>query len=228
MAQAPIKFYYDLLSQPSRALFIFMKLSKIPFEEYPIALRKGIHLTDEFRDNVNRFKKVPAIVDNGFQLSESVAIFRYLARRHSNQIDDQWYPKNDKVRARIDEYLEWQHVNIRQTCAQYFILKYLKPRTIGTSPDDYNIVASAEKQMGQTLDIFENLWLKPGRFLSGTNKLSFADILAACELEQPSKFSSIKLKTNNKSAVDSNYFVGFKQELPATMLGWDVQILKNG
>ena len=38
---APVKFYYDLMSQPSRALYIFMKLAKIPFEENPIALRKG-------------------------------------------------------------------------------------------------------------------------------------------------------------------------------------------
>lgn len=146
-------------------------------------------MTDEYRDNVNRFQKVPAIVDNGFQLSESVAIFRYLASQ--NDINDHWYPKDPKIRGRIDEYLEWQHMHTRQTCAQYFILKYLKPKTIGPSADDVQIVASAEKQMSQTFDLIENLWLKPGRFLSGTNKLSFADVLAACELEQPSKFMLI-------------------------------------
>lgn len=148
----------------------------------------GVHLTDEFRDNVNRFKKVPAIVDNGFQLSESVAIFRYLASR--NQIDDHWYPKNDQVRARIDEYLEWQHYHTRQTCAQYFMLRYMKPRTVGPSPGDAQIVASAETQMNQALDKIENLWLRPGCFISGTNQLSFADVLAACEIEQPSNFHS--------------------------------------
>lgn len=66
---------------------------------------------------------MPAIVDNGFQLSENVAIFRYLVSQ--NKVDDQWYPKNNQVRARIDEYLEWQHYNTRQTCAQYLILKYI-------------------------------------------------------------------------------------------------------
>lgn len=145
---------------------------------------KGVHLTDEYRDNVNRFKKVPAIVDNGFQLSESVAIFRYLVAR--NKVDDQWYPKNDQARARVDEYLEWQHYHTRQTCAQYFMLKFMKPLTLGPSAGDAQVVASAETQMNQTLDMFENLWLRPGRFISGTNQLSFADILAACEIEQPS------------------------------------------
>lgn len=146
----------------------------------------GVHLTDEYRDNVNRFKKVPAIVDNGFQLSESVAIFRYLANR--NKIDDQWYPKNDQVRGRIDEYLEWQHYYTRETCTQYFILKYMKPRTVGPSPGDAQIIASAEAQMNQTLDMIENLWLKRGgKFIADTNQVSFADVLAACEIEQPSE-----------------------------------------
>lgn len=159
---------------------------------------EGVHLTDEFRDNVNRFKKVPAIVDRGFQLSESVAIFRYIVNR--NKIDDQWYPENLQIRARIDEYLEWQHYNTRQTCAQYFMLKYMKPRTIGPSAGDAQIIASAETQMVQSLDMIENLWLRPGCFISGTNQLSFADILAACEIEQPSKsctaYSSIKKNSN--------------------------------
>jgi len=35
-----IKYYYDFLSQPSRALWIGMKMSKTPFEDCPVALRK--------------------------------------------------------------------------------------------------------------------------------------------------------------------------------------------
>lgn len=132
---------------------------------------------------------MPAIVDNGFQLSESVAIFRYLAKR--NKISDPWYPKDHQVRARIDEYLEWQHTNTRQTCTQFFILSYLKVRTIGSSPDDAQIIASARKQMSKTLDLLETLWLKPGHYISGTDQISFADVLAACELEQTSNLYEI-------------------------------------
>ena len=36
-----MKYYYDLMSQPCRALFIFLKKTKIPYESCPIALRKG-------------------------------------------------------------------------------------------------------------------------------------------------------------------------------------------
>lgn len=38
-----LKLYYDLLSQPSRALYIFFKKAKIPFEAVPIELRKRVY-----------------------------------------------------------------------------------------------------------------------------------------------------------------------------------------
>lgn len=148
----------------------------------------GIHLTDEYKENVNRFKKVPAIVTaNNFKLSESIAIFRYLAA--SNPIADNWYPKDLEERARIDEYFAWQHLNTRMTCMYFFILKYLKPRTTGKEIGDDEIVRSSQKQMEDVLNKIENLWLddKPNTFIGGLNELSFADLLAACELEQPSK-----------------------------------------
>lgn len=68
----------------------------------------GQHLTDEYQ-NINRFKKIPCIVDGDFKLAESIAIYRYLASVY--KVDDQWYPKDAKKRARVDEYLEWQHVS---------------------------------------------------------------------------------------------------------------------
>lgn len=71
-----MKFYYDLMSQPSRALYIFFKLNKVPVTYVSVALRKAEHLSDEFK-NINRFQKVPCIVDDdGWKLSETVAIFR--------------------------------------------------------------------------------------------------------------------------------------------------------
>lgn len=38
---APFKFFYDLLSPPSRALYIFFKFNKIEHEAISVALRKG-------------------------------------------------------------------------------------------------------------------------------------------------------------------------------------------
>lgn len=143
-------------------------------------------MTDEFSVNVNRFKKLPAIVDNGFQLSESIAILRYLANR--NKIADHWYPQDDQKRARIDEYLEWYHLNTRLFCAKYVLVKFIKPFITGSNPNERQVIL-AEKHLNQNLDLFEDIWLKSGFFLSGCNEISFADLLAACEIEQLSEFS---------------------------------------
>lgn len=115
-----MEFYYDLLSQPSRALYIFFKITGIPHKGIPVELRNGEHLTDEFK-SINRFQKVPCIHDteNDFKLSESVAIFRYLMDKNP-KVADRWYPRNAKIRALIDEYLEWQHNNTRLFAATYF------------------------------------------------------------------------------------------------------------
>lgn len=45
-----------------------------------------------------------------------------------------------------------------------------------------------QKRMDDALDLMEDVWLKNGQYLTG-NKITVADILAACEIEQPSKYN---------------------------------------
>ena len=37
-----LKLYVDLMSQPSRALYLFLKLTKIPCETHLVKLREGM------------------------------------------------------------------------------------------------------------------------------------------------------------------------------------------
>lgn len=48
-------------------------------------------------------------------------------------------------------------------------------------------VAQFEGRMVECLDQIENIWLKDKPFLTG-NTISIADIIGACEIEQPSKY----------------------------------------
>uniref|UniRef100_U5ESX6 glutathione transferase n=1 Tax=Corethrella appendiculata TaxID=1370023 RepID=U5ESX6_9DIPT len=174
-----LKYYYDIMSQPSRALLIFLNVAKIPYENCPVALRKGEQFDDEYK-SINRFQKVPCIIHNDFKLSESVAIFRYLMREY--KIPDHWYPKDSKVRAKVDEYLEWQHINTRLACARYFQAIWLKPKMGQTVSE--NEVNESKFYMEYVLDLFENIWLQDGnKFITG-NEITVADLLAACEIEQ--------------------------------------------
>ncbi|KAF2901870.1 hypothetical protein ILUMI_04311 [Ignelater luminosus] len=176
-----LKLYYDELSQPSRALLIILKISKIPFETCPVKLREGEHLSEEYKNEVSRFQKVPVIKDGDFTLTESIAILRYLSRE--KQISDQWYPKNSKAQARVDEYLEWQHNNVRLLCSLYLRVKWIEPRFFGKEASPKKI-APYESRMANCLDLFEELWLSKTPYIAG-DQISAADIWAACEIEQP-------------------------------------------
>lgn len=135
----------------------------------------------EFK-KVNRFQKVPCIDDQGFKLSESVAILRYLARE--KLVPEHWYPKESKSQARIDEYLEWQHLNMRLAGSSLFRTKWI-PLVTGDKPDQ-NRVEEAVNSVNEALDQIEQNWLQPSKYLVA-NKITIADLLAITEVEQTGK-----------------------------------------
>ncbi|XP_062137777.1 glutathione S-transferase theta-1 isoform X1 [Drosophila sulfurigaster albostrigata] len=175
-----LRFYYDLMSQPSRALFIIFRLSGMQYEDCVVQLRNGEHLTDEFKHNINRFQRVPCINDNGYKLAESVAILRYLSAK--GKIPEHLYPKYFVDQGRVDEFLEWQHNTIRVTCALYFRTVWLDPLLTGRAPTEAKI-ETLRILMERNLDIIEEVWLAKSEFLTGSS-LTVADIFAACEIEQ--------------------------------------------
>lgn len=172
------------MSQPSRALHIFLRINNIPADFVNVDLQNAEHLTDEYKA-VNKFQKVPCIVEDGWHLSESVAIFRYLMETNPS-IPAHWYPKDPRARARVDEYLEWQHNNTRLGCAIFFqITKNIGPFAMQTPDGDKPALPIFELLTEMTLEHFENSWLADGnkKFLA-SDEISFADILATCEIEQ--------------------------------------------
>lgn len=190
----PIKFYFDLLNQSSRALYILLEASKVPFEAIPISTLKGEHLTGEFRDKVNRFRKLPAITDHGFQLSESIAIFRHLARE--KLVPEHWYPRRNFKASRIDEFLEWQQRNMGLACNQFFEEKWLVPYLQKTQAN-HNTVEIATKRLEHSLNDFENLFLNSHKFMIG-NAVSFADLMAICDIDQPKSIGYNPFKNRTK------------------------------
>ncbi|KAH8324732.1 hypothetical protein KR074_012074 [Drosophila pseudoananassae] len=191
-----IKYYYDFLSQPSRALWIGMKLSKTPFEDCPVALRKQEQLTDEYK-KINRFQKVPAIVDGNFQLGESVSIVRYLSDK--GLFSEALYPKSVEGRARVDEFLEWQHLNVRLVCALFFRSVWLLPAKGLAPPPKPETVQKLIKDVEANLGLVERIWLEKD-FLIG-DKLTVADIFGASEINQMSKNVNLFLRNSHPNSI---------------------------
>ncbi|XP_075881600.1 glutathione S-transferase theta-2 [Nelusetta ayraudi] len=175
-----LEVYLDLLSQPCRAVYLLLHACKIPHTVRTVALRKGDHRTPEFT-KLNPMQKVPVIVDNGFVLTESDAILKYLANKYD--VPDHWYPRQPERRAKVDEYTAWHHSYTRPHAARVFIQEVLIPRQTGSQVDEQRVSRSLS-QLEETLDQLETMFLGRQPFLCG-HDITLADLLAICELMQP-------------------------------------------
>lgn len=169
----PITFYYDIMSQPCRAVYIFLKMEGIPFNAKEMSLIAGENQHEDFL-KVNPLGKVPVIDDNGFILTESTAILKYLSDNYAST--DRWYPKNFERRARVDEYCAWYHVNTRLKSIKVYWAEVLLKKPASR-------VKPLVEDMGNMLDKLATVFLKDQKFLAGDSCTS-ADLLAACEIMQ--------------------------------------------
>ncbi|XP_071491363.1 glutathione S-transferase theta-1-like [Diadema antillarum] len=176
-----VQVYADLGSQPCRALVVFLKHTSIPFEIVDIDLAKGEHRKPEFAA-INPMMQVPAIKDGDFCLSESVAIFRYLATKYAEDVPNFWYPKEIEKRAKVDEYMAFHHQGIRETIDGLFMAEVLLPIIANISASEETI-KEKEKIVRKALSTFERVFLAGKPFILG-DEISYADIMMVSEMIQ--------------------------------------------
>ncbi|XP_072443152.1 glutathione S-transferase theta-3-like [Chiloscyllium punctatum] len=175
-----LQFYADLASQPCRSVYLFMRNNNIPFELKEVRLIAGEQHSEEFR-KVNPLGKVPVIKDGDFTLCESVAILKYLACKYKTP--DHWYPAALQRRARVDEYLAWQHTALRPLSGKIFMMKGLFPVMMG-APCPEDKMAEAQDELAQALKSFQEKFLQERPYIAGS-EISLADLVAIVELMQP-------------------------------------------
>jgi len=170
----------DMRSQPCRALAIFLKQTGIPHQLQNVDIFKGEHKTPEYTAKFP-LNTVPGLADGDFYLGETVAIFRYLTTTYADMIEDHWYPKDMKARARVDAYMSFHHTGTRGKCIKVFINEVLGP--MHGKPVDEESLKTDVENLKQGLDLIEKSFLKNTDFLCG-NEVSIADIMAVCEFSQ--------------------------------------------
>ncbi|XP_051042876.1 glutathione S-transferase theta-3 isoform X2 [Phodopus roborovskii] len=166
-----LELYLDLMSQPCRAVYIFAKKNDIPFQLRTIELLKGQHYTDDFAQ-VNPLRKVPALKDGDFNLAER----KYKAPDH-------WYPQDLQARARVDEYLSWQHTALRNCCTRAMWQKMMFPKYLGHSVPP-EMLAATLAELDRCLQMLEDKFLRDQAYLTGSC-ISVADLVAITELMHP-------------------------------------------
>ncbi|NXQ93149.1 GSTT1 transferase, partial [Sagittarius serpentarius] len=111
----------------------------------------------------------------------SIAILLYLVRKFKTP--DHWYPSDLQKRARVDEYLSWQHVNIRGKGSKLFLTKVLLPLLTG-QPLPPEKLEGVTEELNVVLKQFEEKFLQDKPFIVGS-EISLADLVALVELMQP-------------------------------------------
>ncbi|XP_072243349.1 glutathione S-transferase theta-1a [Leuresthes tenuis] len=176
-----MEIYLDLISPPCRAVYLFAKALGIPFEFKSVELTAGQQYSEDF-ERISIVRKVPVLKDGSFILTESTAILKFLAQRFS-AVADHWFPADLQQQARVNEYLSWQHLNLRAHCSKVFLLRALFPFAMGCEAPKEKVDFALE-DMKQSLDMLEQKFLQSKPFIVG-NKISLADVGAVVEVMQP-------------------------------------------
>ncbi len=155
-----LQFYHMKGSGPCMKVHAFLEESLRPYQMQAVDLFKHAQSLPPLRDK-NPLQKVPFIELDGFCLSESNAILRYLAQRW--EMHD-WYPANLETRARIDQWTDYVTQHIGDFIGILTWHRYFLPR-LKQTPDPARI-RFAENALLKTLPILDH-YLQHRHYLVG-------------------------------------------------------------
>ncbi|MCW5589733.1 MAG: glutathione S-transferase family protein [Legionellales bacterium] len=166
--------YGNPLSSPTSKVRFVAHYLAIPYEFKIINLSAGEHLSEKFLA-INPFGRVPAIIDDGFGLSESNAIIRYLADKKQSSL----YPRDLQARAIVDQWLDYasQHIAV-PTSKIMFNTYYYKFTSI---PKDERSLQDGYQFLARNLPIVEQQ-LKKQTYLAGST-ITLADLAMIAALD---------------------------------------------
>ena len=173
-----LKLYFHPLSFPALLPIFTAEAAGVPYEKVLVDFATGAHKAPDFL-KINPFGRIPAMSDGTFNLSESLAISRYIARGSS------LYPDDAKTQGRIDQWADFSVHHIRTNVGRVQFNRVVAPM-MKIEPDESSI-ALGLKFLSDNLPFVESR-LSEEPFLCGeTMTLADLSLLAALEPEKTAK-----------------------------------------
>jgi glutathione S-transferase len=169
-----MKLHFHPVSTTSRPVVLFCSEANIPFEPVIVDLMTGEHMKEPFL-SLNPSAQVPVLEDEGFVLTESSAILKYIAEKHNHPA----YPKDLRARARVNERMDWLNTGYYREWAYHMIYPQVFPSHLRT-PD---AVQKATLDWGKDksegwLKVLDKSVLGDSKYLCGS-EITIADYLGA-------------------------------------------------
>ncbi|MDP3739610.1 MAG: glutathione S-transferase family protein [Hyphomonadaceae bacterium] len=107
-----IRLHYDPASTTCRSILLYAAEAGLPLDMVVVDLFSDEHRGEAFT-RLNPSQAVPVLEHDGFVLTESSAILKYLA----DLVSSPAYPKDLKARARVNEMMDWFNTGLmRDLC----------------------------------------------------------------------------------------------------------------
>jgi len=173
-----MKLYYHPASTTSRPVLQFCAEAGIAYDPVVVDLMSGEHMQEPYA-SFNPNCMVPAIDDDGFVLTESSAILKYLADKHHSPA----YPAGLRERARVNEMMDWFNANFYREYGYHLIYPQLFPHH-ARQPDVANqaTIEWGRQQACKMLKILNDYYLGQDKPYLCDGKLTIADYFAAALL----------------------------------------------
>jgi glutathione S-transferase len=117
-----VKLYYHPVSTTSRPVVLLASEAGIELDYQVVDLFTGEQYKPEY-DAINPSHQVPVLEDEGFRLTESSAILKYLADKKGTST----YPTDPRQRARVNERLDWFNTGFYRDFSYGFVYPQIFP-----------------------------------------------------------------------------------------------------
>ncbi|MBB6092496.1 glutathione S-transferase [Povalibacter uvarum] len=166
-----MKLYYHPVSTTSRPIMLFAADNRVELEYQLVDIVAGEHVQPAFA-SINPNQAVPVLDDDGFRLTESSAILKYLADR----VGSRAYPIDPRQRARVNERMDWFNTGLSRELCYGFIYPQLFPNH--QRPDGHaqqQTLAWGRTNALRWLQVLDERWIGPYNDYVCGNQITIAD-----------------------------------------------------